>query len=146
MTGHLLNFLFATSGVVALLYVLYLYLKQHPNLTMGGMPQMGQLNRHQLKIESVLNLEPRKRLYVVRYQDQRFMMSTTLDKTELVTALPGVTEEELQAEAAALEALKAQQQSTGASMPIGPQSTFMERFQYSLRMVILDRFTGLGGK
>jgi flagellar biogenesis protein FliO len=137
MTHYLVNFVLATVGMVGLLYALYYYIRQNPQLASAIKPSVR--GGKQLRVCSVLSLEPRKQLYVVGYGEQRFMIATTMDKTELLATL---NTDPLSDVAGEVEA---------DSMPpdftaIGPGSGLMERFRYSLKSVLLNRFTQTKGK
>lgn len=141
MGHYLLNFLLATGGMVVLLYIIYLYIRQHPQL--GGMGTVQRRKGPALNIESVVNLEPRKRLYVVAYGQQRFLIATTMEKTELLSTLETEpVDDTLPVEDETLQTPPA----LDANPLIENSAGFMDRFRYSLRMVFTERFTGLGGK
>jgi flagellar biogenesis protein FliO len=147
MLGHyIFNFLFTTLGVIILLYAVYIYIRQNPNLGgLGSHPTLGK--GPGLAVETVLNLEPRKRLYVVRYGSQRFLLSTTMDKTELLSTL--MAEPESEPEEAGPNGTTDQLPVAPAdpvASPLPPGATFMDRFRYSLKTVLVDRFTRQGGK
>ena len=141
MGHYMLNFLVTTGFMVILLYGVYFYLKSHPNLT--GMAQVTpQAKGKGLKVHSSMSLEPRKRLHVVGYGEQRFLVATTMDKTELLATLESEPEPEPQVDASPM-GLTSQ---PGLASPIDPSAGFMERFRYSLKMVFADRFTRSGEK
>ena len=84
-----LRLLIATLGTIGLLYLIYWYLKNNPqHLTlMSGFTPVKNETGVSLQIESVIKLDPRKRLHVVRYGDQRFLIATTADKAERISPL-----------------------------------------------------------
>lgn len=86
---YLLNFVIATTGVIGLLYAIYWFLKQNPAILSGIQHRVKASGNKQqaLRVESTLNLEPRKNLYVVSYGAEKFLLATTLDKTELISPL-----------------------------------------------------------
>lgn len=137
MFEYILNFFVYTAAMIGLIYLVFIYLKANPQLR--GMAQVKQPKGPPLQVESVMDLEPRKRLYVVSYGSQRFLLSTTVDKTEMLTTLKEEPVEVEQVEPiveGAIEGAVACQEDTG----------LMERFQASLKMVLADRFPGTGGK
>ena len=151
MSHYLFNFFCTTTGMIVLLYGVYLYIKKTPQLSGISKPQQpGKDASSGLYVESVLNLEPRKRLYVVRSGNERFLISTSLDKTELLTPLELGLEIVVPATDSALNGVATENASTvsGMATPSGFQygSNWKERFHASLKMVLVERFTRLGGK
>lgn len=141
MGHYLLNFVLTTIGMVALLYLAYLYVKQ--TMHIGGINGNFSGKGSGLRVESVLNLEPRKRLYVVGCGTQRFLVATTMDKTELLATLePGADTQS----AVATEMTEPCCSVVSASAPLDTTAGFMDRFRYSLKMVLSNRFTQSGGK
>lgn len=142
MSHYIVNFLLTSGGIILLLYVFYLYVKHNPQL---GTSLSRNISKSQpLHVESVLELEPRKRLYVVREGQQRFLLATSMDKTELLTSLESAPECEMPAEATTTEP-----PTEGMAKPDMhplPSASFAERFRYSLKMVFADRFSRYGGK
>lgn len=143
MIGHsLFNFVFATVGMVVILYAVYFYLKQ--TMQLGGPGRATPQKGKGLRIESILPLEPRKRLYVVRSGQQRFLIATTMDKTELLTTLEAEPQDAVAEEST--ETTTALPGAMSSDCPFDPQGGFMERFRYSLKTVVFDRFMRVGGK
>ncbi len=140
MGHYLLNFLFATGGMIFLLYGAFFYLKKNPQLT--GSSPLAINPKSPLHVESMIELEPRKRLYVVGYGQERFLISTTVDKTEFLTTLQ--TEQPFETEMASISAPVLSVTNTQASYQ--QPETLWERFGLSLKMVFHDRLTHLGGK
>ncbi len=129
MMGHyLLNFVLTTMSVVGLLYLLYLYIKQNPQI--NG-KTYGPKQSNGLKIESILTLEPRKNLYIVRYGQQRFLIATTVDKTEFLATLEADPSLDTAMETA---------ETSQVSEVFNQSSSFKDRFQNSLRMVLAEKF------
>ena len=140
MGQYLLSFVLTTLAVVAFLYLVYLYIKQNPQLSSSLKAKKGNKQGLPLWVESSMTLEPRKQLYVIRHGQQRFLIATTVDKTEFLATLetapqadPETEEETVQSDAP-----------TGT--PLSPDAGFMERFGYSLKMVLGERFTRSGGQ
>lgn len=148
LSHYLLNFLLTTTGVIVLLYAAYLYIRRHPQLGgLGGCPtHAAQGEGPGLTIESTLNLEPRKNLHVIRYGEQRFLVATTLDKTELLTTLHAEPSSLLSVHETDREATPLMSQAPGLITPQKPLGSFMDNFKQSLRLVLAERFTRSGGK
>lgn len=146
MMHYLFNFVATTLAVVAFLYLVYLYIRKNPRIgqVMSGAAQpTGGATQQELWIESALDLEPRKRLYVIRHRNQRFLVSTTMDKTEFLTTLESEPSEGAQPEAVTADISTL---SAPATAPVSQDAGFMERFGYSLKMVLGERFTRPGGR
>lgn len=83
-----------TLGAVGLIYAVFWYLKKNG---MNGLPMVKKSIQSQqgrvapLSVESVLPLEARKNLYVVRSGDERFLIATTLEGTQFLSRLDNVS-------------------------------------------------------
>lgn len=141
---YLINFVIATVGMVGLLYAIYFYLKHNPQL--GGMAAFKPLqNQRQLQVKSVLNLEPRKRLYVVGYGPQQFLIATTMDKTELLATLE--TEPPTEETSDAMAEPPAEVEASSAPQIVDPREEgFWGCLRYSFKLAFADRFYRSGGK
>jgi len=139
--GHtIFSFLITTTGMIAMLYLAYLYIRYKLNGKPISMPLAEHQNQQQqtLSIESVLNLEPRKRLYVVRSGAERFLLSSTMDKVELVSALESIPE--------VMPATFDRSLERTMTMASPTVTGWKERMQMSLKLVLMDRLAGWKGK
>lgn len=143
MAHYLVNFILATVGMVGLLYAVYFSIRNNPQLGNFANRKPGSPNSQGLQVKSVLTLEPRKRLYVVGYGQQQYLLATTMDKTELLATLEA---EPLPPESSTEPLTEQETPDTGATSPIGPGAGFMENLKYSFKIALTDRFTRLGGK
>ncbi|MCA9798089.1 MAG: FliO/MopB family protein [Cyanobacteria bacterium HKST-UBA04] len=145
---YMFNFLFATMAMIAVLYAVYWFVKKNPQLS--GMARLEKHNNpdRQLFVEATLNLEPRKRLYVVGYGRQRYLLSSSGDdKTEMLATLDteAPTKSELTEALQAELALAAGSNKTGDGTTFQSQynecTTFWQRFVLSIKLLIQDRFS-----
>lgn len=148
LSHHLFNFVFATSVVIAFLYLVYLFIRQNPQLVggLGAGPRLGaQGGRQQgLRIESALSLDARKRLYVIREGQQRFLIATTMDKTELLATLePAGADADTSPGDLRLSETLPQSPASPTSTDI-PDS-LAARLSWSFKRVWSDRFPKTGG-
>jgi hypothetical protein len=141
LSHYLMSFTITTLGVVAFLYLVYVLLRKNPRLGAWRPPsnpassaQMG------LRVESRLDLEARKRLYVVGYGSQRFLLATSLDKTELLATLQPETTTSCPEKAALPH--DTPQTRNSLVMPLQPMN-WRERLGYSIRMLMTQRFASL---
>lgn len=81
----LIRFICSFFFAIAILYGAFFYLKKNPGLltfTKNRIPL-----KQSLQIESVLALEARKNLYVVRSGKERFLLATSLEGTQFLSRL-----------------------------------------------------------
>lgn len=82
MTGYLVNFSVYTLAMIGVMFIGFVIAKK----SMSSNCFSGYKNQF-LKIDSCLNLEPRKNLYVVKAGLERFLISTDAEKTQFLTKL-----------------------------------------------------------
>lgn len=75
------SFLFA----IAVLYGAYFYLRKNPTALHFG--KKGVPLKENLQVESVLPLEARKNLYVIKSGSERFLIATSLEGTQFLSKL-----------------------------------------------------------
>lgn len=83
---YLGSFIFA----IALIYALYFCLKKNPKLLTPNLLTLSGKRlpfKQSLEIESVLTLEARKNLYVVRAGNERFLLATSMEGTQFLSKL-----------------------------------------------------------
>ncbi|MDX2085419.1 MAG: flagellar biosynthetic protein FliO [Candidatus Melainabacteria bacterium] len=80
-----------TGAVVGVLYLAYFYLRRNPRISLGlkamvtKQPPAPEVTG--LRVESVMPLEMRKNLYVVRYGQERFLLATAGETTQCLSRL-----------------------------------------------------------
>jgi flagellar biogenesis protein FliO len=152
MAHYLTNFILATLSVIGFLLLIYAYLKKNPSLLPTGPSTPSNPSGTGLQVESALALEPRKNLYVIRYGSQRVLVSTTMDKIEYLTTLESEPDTTLcetalaeQVDEGTVAGLTTGSNYSSSPSPLSPNAGFKERFHYSLKLILADRFK-LGGK
>lgn len=81
MTGYLTGFLVYMLAMLGVIFIALVVVKK--SLAFSSMKQ----NNSFLKIESRLNIEPRKNLYVVRAGNERFLVSTGVEGCQFMTKI-----------------------------------------------------------
>lgn len=151
MGHYMTNFLLTTGGMIAVLLLVYWYIRRTPSLS-GSLRSLGATlpgvvaPSSQLRIESSLSLEPRKRVMVVAYRQQRFLLSSTADKTELLTVLDPVDPEVEAEEIRLAEQQRAALMPAGGTMDAWGETNWSDRLVMSTRMVLSRYFPQMGGK
>lgn len=88
---YLGNFTLYTLLSIGVIYAMFLYLRKNPasrNVLMRfGQPSLHAQHGKKLEIETVLTLEPRKNLYIVRADKERFLISTSMEGTQFLAKL-----------------------------------------------------------
>jgi len=82
MRGYILNFTFYTLAMIGVILLGYVVVRK----SLAGMSSQSSKGKF-LSIESALALEPRKNIYVLKAGSERFLVSTNLDQTQLLTKL-----------------------------------------------------------
>lgn len=81
MTGYLLNFSIYTLAMVGVIFAALFVFK-------GVMTGRGFSKKSEfLNIQEVMNLSPRKTLYVIKAGEERFLIASDVDKTSLISKL-----------------------------------------------------------
>lgn len=90
---YLGSFVFYTLATVGVIYGVYWYTRR----TSGGMAAAAAAKAEEgqpkLELESTLALEPSKNLYVIRSGNERFLLATTAEGTQLLSRLDNVPAE-----------------------------------------------------
>ncbi|MBY0404748.1 MAG: hypothetical protein K2X66_12680 [Cyanobacteria bacterium] len=81
----IIRFIGSFLFVIALLYGAYFYLKKNPKLLNFSHSRVP--SKKGLQIESVLHLEARKNIYVIKSGKERFMIATSLEGTQFLSKL-----------------------------------------------------------
>lgn len=92
------SFTLYTLLAIGVIYGLFLYFRKNPatlnglaSLGTGGGLQFGktplQSQQRKLEVETVLALEPRKTLYIVRADQERFLIATSMEGTQFLAKL-----------------------------------------------------------
>ena len=81
MTGYLTGFMVYMMAMLGVIFVALVVVKK--SITLGSANQKNNF----LKVESSLNLEPRKNLYVVRAGNERFLVSTGVEGCQFMTKI-----------------------------------------------------------
>lgn len=87
ISEFLIRFLGSFLFVIGLLYAVFFYLKRNPAAM--SLIKKGSHASEALSVETVLPLEPRKNLYIVRAGDERFLLSTSPEGTQFLSKLEG---------------------------------------------------------
>ena len=74
---HFIVYILAMAGVGFIAYIVW---KNATNF-------QGKMAKSSMKIEDTLNLAPRKSLYIIRIQNERFLIASDADKTTLLSKL-----------------------------------------------------------
>lgn len=80
MTGYLINFSIYTLAMIGVIFAALFVFKKVSN---GCFSKKSSL----LKIEDSMNLSPRKTLYVVKAENERFLIAADIDSTALIAKL-----------------------------------------------------------
>lgn len=81
MSGYLINFVIYTMAMVGLIFLaLFIYKKTS---IMPGSKDKSKF----LGVEDVLNLTPRKSLYIVRAGNEKFLIASDMERTTLISKL-----------------------------------------------------------
>lgn len=84
MGGYIVNFAIYTMAMLGLIFfALMIYQKASKN---GG---FGARKNSFLSLEESMSIGPRKNLYVVRAGNERFLLSSDMDKTSFIAKLDG---------------------------------------------------------
>lgn len=81
MTGYMTGFLVYMLAMLGVIFIITVVAKKSFNLSTGK-----RINSF-LKVESRLNLEPRKNLYVVKAGKERFLVSTGAEGCQFMTKI-----------------------------------------------------------
>ncbi len=80
MSGYLINFSIYTLAMIGVIFMALFIFK---TVMGGGFSKKSS----SLKIEDTLKLSPRKTLYVVNAQNEKFLIAADLDRTSLISKL-----------------------------------------------------------
>jgi len=80
MGTHIMGFIFYTLAMLGVLFIAFVVYKKVV-LTNACAPKT------KFKVEDMLKLSPRKTLYVINYQNQRFLIASDIDSTTLLAKL-----------------------------------------------------------
>lgn len=88
MGGYLISFLIYTTAMIGVIFVALFTFKAFSNKCFNKKSKM-------LNIEDAMNLSPRKTLYVIRANNERFLIAADVDKTTLISKLEDDLQEEI---------------------------------------------------
>lgn len=88
MTHYLINFSIYTAAMIG---VLFLALFVYKSVTSGGFNKKSSM----LKVVDVLSLSPRKNLYVIKAGEEKFLIASDIDKTNLISRLEDSSQVEI---------------------------------------------------
>lgn len=80
MTGYLVNFSIYTLGMIGVIFLAFFVYKTFSNKCLTKKTNM-------LNIEDTMNLSPRKTLYVVNVENEKFLIAADVDRTTLISKL-----------------------------------------------------------
>jgi hypothetical protein len=83
---YLGSFILYTLLAIGVIYAVYCYARKHSGNLFLGMKKASD-PKARLEIESVLALEARKNLYVVRSGHERFLVATSMEGTQFLSRL-----------------------------------------------------------
>lgn len=86
MTGYLMSFLVYTLAMVGVLFVALFVFKTFSNKCFSKGSAL-------LKVEDSMNLAPRKTLYVINAQNEKFLIASDADRTTLISKLDNSVKE-----------------------------------------------------
>jgi len=81
MTGHLTGFLVYMLAMLGIIFIALVVVKK--SITFSSVKQKNSF----LKIESRLNIEPRKNLYVIKAGNERFLVSSGIEGCQFMTKI-----------------------------------------------------------
>ena len=81
MTGHLTGFLVYMLAMLGIIFIALVVVKK--SMTFSSVKQKNSF----LKIESRLNIEPRKNLYVIKAGNERFLVSSGIEGCQFMTKI-----------------------------------------------------------
>lgn len=79
MGGYLLNFIVYTAAMIGVIFLAVVVYKK--------MYYTGSAQSNFLNVEESLNIAPRKKLYVVRAGNERFLIAADAERTSLISKL-----------------------------------------------------------
>lgn len=82
MSGYLMSFTFYTLAMIGVILIGYVIAKK----SLNGVYSQTSKNKF-LSIESVLTIEPRKNIYLLKAGSERFLISANADQTQFLTKL-----------------------------------------------------------
>ena len=80
MTHYLINFSIYTMAMIGVIFFALFVFKTFSNKCFSKKSSM-------LNIEDSMNLSPRKTLYVIKAENERFLIATDVDRTSLIAKL-----------------------------------------------------------
>lgn len=80
MSGYLINFVIYTTAMIGIIFSALFVFKKLSNGCFSKKSSM-------LNIEDSMNLSPRKTLYVIKAENERFLIAADIDKTALIAKL-----------------------------------------------------------
>lgn len=80
MTGYLINFSVYTTAMIGVLFLALFTFKKFSNACFSKKSTM-------LSVEDTMKLSARKTLYVVKANNERFLIASDIDKTSLISKL-----------------------------------------------------------
>lgn len=87
---YLGSFVFYTLATVGVIYAVYWYTRAKTSGTAAAAAPATEDSAAKLELESTLALEPNKNLYVLRSGNERFLLATTAEGTQLLSRLDNV--------------------------------------------------------
>jgi len=83
MTGYIASFTVYTCAMIGLIFIAYVVAKK--SMLIDGFS--AKKNNKFLSVETSLSLAPRKTLYVVKAGDEKFLISSDVERTSFLTKL-----------------------------------------------------------
>lgn len=85
MTGYLVSFSIYTLAMIGVIFTALFVFKKVTNNCFSKKSSM-------LNVEDTMALSPRKTLYVIKAEDERFLIAADIDKTSLIAKLDNKSE------------------------------------------------------
>ena len=88
MSGYLMSFILYTTAMIGVIFLALFVFKTFSNKCFTKKSSM-------LNIEDSMNLSPRKTLYVIKAQNERYLIAADVDRTALIAKLDSKGEKEI---------------------------------------------------
>lgn len=87
MTGYLINFIVYTTAMIGVIFLALFSFKKFSNICFTKKSSM-------LNVEDTMKLSARKTLYIIKAQNEKFLIAADIDRTSLIAKLDVNTEKQ----------------------------------------------------
>ncbi|MCE3235193.1 MAG: hypothetical protein K0Q50_1373 [Vampirovibrio sp.] len=140
---YLGSFVLYTLATVGIIYGVYWYTRRTSGGSAAAAAAPAEEGQPKLELESTLALEPTKNLYVIRSGNERFLLATTAEGTQLLSRLDNVPTEVTATVPEVTEEAPATPKPWYASEPPAvlarPNAGFKQRFVQSVQWLVSSR-------